>query len=143
MGGGKWCDLATYSILSLSSSPGAYLKGYCNGVHVYVCVCVCVCVCVTSDFLDFLQDFLVFFFLVRQPPSLCVCVCVCVSVPHKRFLGNYCEVNIIKLGTTTASDMVMYHVLIILTLAFIQGHTDLNHENNKCLKQCYLSRVMD
>ena len=24
-------------------------------------------------------------------------------------------------------------MLIILTLNFIQGHTDLNHENNKCL----------
>ena len=27
----------------------------------------------------------------------------------------------------------MYHMLIILTLTFIQGHTDLNHENDKCL----------
>ena len=40
---------------------------------------------------------------------------------------------IIKLGTVTASDMRMHHMLIILTLTFIQGHTDLNHENNKCL----------
>ena len=32
----------------------------------------------------------------------------------------------------TASDMRMHHVLIILTLTFIQGYTDLNHENNKC-----------
>ena len=29
--------------------------------------------------------------------------------------------------------MVMHHMLIILTLTFIQGHTDLNHEKNKCL----------
>ena len=29
--------------------------------------------------------------------------------------------------------MGMHHVLIILTLSFTQGHTDLNHENNKCL----------
>ena len=27
----------------------------------------------------------------------------------------------------------MHHVLIILALTFIPGHTDLNHENNKCL----------
>ena len=27
--------------------------------------------------------------------------------------------------------MLMHHMLIILTLTFIQGHTDLNHE--KCL----------
>ena len=39
------------------------------------------------------------------------------------------EVIIIKLGTATASDMAMHHVLIIMTLtSFIQGHTDLNHE---------------
>ena len=30
-----------------------------------------------------------------------------------------------------ASDMRMHHMLIILTLTFIQGHTDQNHENNK------------
>ena len=29
--------------------------------------------------------------------------------------------------------MRMHHMLIILTLAFIQCHTALNHENNKCL----------
>ena len=28
--------------------------------------------------------------------------------------------------------MMMHHVLIILTLTFMQGHTNLNHENNKC-----------
>ena len=27
----------------------------------------------------------------------------------------------------------MHHVLNILAMTFIQGHTDLNHENNKCL----------
>ena len=29
--------------------------------------------------------------------------------------------------------MLMHHMLIILTLTFIQGRTDLNHENNKWL----------
>ena len=52
-----------------------------------------------------------------------MCVSVSVSVPHKRFLGNY--VIIIKLGTVTASGMRMHHMLIMLTLTFIQGHTDL------------------
>ena len=42
------------------------------------------------------------------------------------------EVIIIKLGMVTAPDMRMHHVLMILTMTFIQGHTDLNHENNKC-----------
>ena len=27
----------------------------------------------------------------------------------------------------------MHHVLMILTLAFIQGRTDVNHKNSKCL----------
>ena len=27
----------------------------------------------------------------------------------------------------------MHHVLIVLTVTFIQGHTDRNHENNTCL----------
>ena len=39
----------------------------------------------------------------------------------------------VKLGTVTASDMRMHHVLMILALIFIQVHTYLNHENNKCL----------
>ena len=29
--------------------------------------------------------------------------------------------------------MIIHHVLTILTLTFIQGHTDLDLENNKCL----------
>ena len=57
-----------------------------------------------------------------------LCLCVYVAVPYKRFLGNYDK--IIKLGTVTASDMRMHLMLIILTLTFIQGHTELNHENS-------------
>ena len=37
-----------------------------------------------------------------------------------------------KVNTVTASVMGMHHVLIILTLTFIQGHADLNYENKKC-----------
>ena len=43
------------------------------------------------------------------------------------------EIMIVKFSTMTTPDMRMHHVRIIITLAFIQGHTDLNHENNKCL----------
>ena len=64
----------------------------------------------------------------RRGQWVCVCVSVCAWVPHKRFLGNCWLVIIIKLGPVTAADMVMHHVLIILTLTFIQGHTALNHE---------------
>ena len=65
---------------------------------------------------------------------LCVCVCVCLSVfvSLASDSSETVEVIIIKFGTVTASDMTMHHVLIILPLAFIQGLTDLNHENNKC-----------
>ena len=64
---------------------------------------------------------------------VCVRVCVCVCVPRKRFLGNYIyiEVIITKLSTVTASCVRMHHVLIILTLTFIQIHTEHNHENSK------------
>ena len=51
-----------------------------------------------------------------------MCVCVLASDSSETII----EVIIIKLR------MVMHHVLIILTVTFIQGHTDLNRENNKC-----------
>ena len=42
----------------------------------------------------------------------------------------------ILIGTTTCTqykqNTKMHHVLITLTLTFIQGHTDLNRENNNC-----------
>ena len=51
------------------------------------------------------------------------------------FLGSVCpsQVITVQLGMVTALDTGVHHVLIILTLAFIQGHTYLNHDNNKCL----------
>ena len=57
---------------------------------------------------------------------------MCVSASLASDSSETVEVMIIKLGMLIASDMRMHHVLIILTLIFIQGHTDLNHENNKC-----------
>ena len=59
-----------------------------------------------------------------------VYVCVCVSLASDS--SKTIEV-IIKLGTATGSDMGLHHVLIILTVTFIQGHTDFNLENKKCL----------
>ena len=56
-------------------------------------------------------------------------LCVCVSLASD-FLETD-EVIIIKLGTVSASDMLMHHVLIILTMTLIQGHTDLNHYKYK------------
>ena len=57
-----------------------------------------------------------------------VCLCVCLAGDSSETV----QVNIVKLklDTVTASGMRMHHVLIILTLTFIQGHTDQNHENN-------------
>ena len=63
--------------------------------------------------------------------SVCLSVCVCVSLAIDS--SESTEVIIIRLGTVTASDVLMHHVLIILTLTFIQDHTYLNHENNNCL----------
>ena len=58
-----------------------------------------------------------------------VCVCVCVSLA---FIGHYyCHHHQTWHGDCQA-DMRMYYMLTILTLTFIQGRTDLNHEHNKC-----------
>ena len=45
--------------------------------------------------------------------------------------GPRVSVCICVYGTVTASDMRMHHLFIIMILTFIQGHTNLNHENNK------------
>ena len=60
-------------------------------------------------------------------------MCVCVFLTSDSL--ETIEVIIVKLSTVTASDMRlrMHLVLIVLTLTFIQGHIDLNDENNKCL----------
>ena len=67
--------------------------------------------------------------------SVCLSVCVCVCVRVSLSLGSDSSETveaIIKLGTVSPSDTRMHHMLIMLTLTFIQGHTDVNHENNKC-----------
>ena len=66
--------------------------------------------------------------------AVCVCVvcgvwCVCVCVSLTNDSSETIKVIIIKFGKVTASDMKMHHVLIILTVTFIQGHTD----DAKCL----------
>ena len=66
---------------------------------------------------------------VRACVRACVYVCVCVSLVGDS--SETVEVSIVLLGTVTASDMRMHHVLSMLT--FIQGHTYLNHEKNECL----------
>ena len=70
--------------------------------------------------------------LYLDDPSMSVCVRVCVCVRRKWFLGNcwshHCPTwHSDCLGHDNASGV------IILTLTFIQGHTDLNRENNECL----------
>ena len=69
-------------------------------------------------------DFATLQILTQTALSLCVCVCVSLASDSSETI----EVIIIKLGMVTASDMKMHHMI----LTFIQGHTDLNHENNKC-----------
>ena len=72
------------------------------------CVCACVRACVRA----------------------CLCVSVCLSLASDS--SEAITVIIIKLGKMMASDKLKHHMLIILTWTFTQGHTDLNHENNKC-----------
>ena len=57
---------------------------------------------------------------------------MCVRVSLASDSSETIEVIVVKLGTVTASDVRMHHVLTILALTFIQGHTDLMHENSKC-----------
>ena len=61
------------------------------------------------------------------------CICACVTVCAFMHVCFVCVC--VCLGMVTASDMRMHHVLIILTMTVIQGHTDLNHENNNRLFQ--------
>ena len=56
--------------------------------------------------------------------SLCVCESLTGDAPE--------TIEVIIIGMVRTSDMVMHHVLIILSLTFIQGHTILNDDNNKC-----------
>ena len=77
----------------------------------------------------FLLLFLLWKSLRQNVVYMCMCHCVCV---HACVL---CMCVCVCLGMVTASDMRMHHVLIILTMTVIQGHTDLNHENNNWLFQ--------
>ena len=52
-------------------------------------------------------------------------VCVCVCVPLATDSSETINVIVIKRGTVTATDMRMHHMLITLTLTFIQDNTDL------------------
>ena len=57
---------------------------------------------------------------------------MCVSFASDSSDAIKFKVIIIKLRMMTASDMRLHRMFIILTLSFIQGHTDLNRENNEC-----------
>ena len=71
---------------------------------------------------------------------VCVCVYVCVCVRARvhaclsvaSHISDTSEAIAVTFDTVAASVMRLHRVLIILTLTFIQGHTDSNHENNKC-----------
>ena len=67
-------------------------------------MCVCVCACVRACVL------------------VCVCVCVCVyahmrvCVPFASYSSETVEVIIVKLGTVTASNTRMHHVVNYIDL---------------------------
>ena len=58
-----------------------------------------------------------------------VCLSVCAS---PAIISETSEAMAVKFDTVTASVTVMHQVVIILTLTYLQGHTYLNDENNKC-----------
>ena len=91
------------------------LESACACVRARVCVCMCVCVCVCTCVRA----------SVRASVRACVHACVCVRVCLASDSSETIKVIIIKLGTVTASELEMHRVLIILTVAFIQGHIDL------------------
>ena len=63
---------------------------------------------------------------------VCVSLSVCLYLYVASHILETSEAMAIKFETATASVARIQHVLIILTLTFIQGHTDLDHEINKC-----------
>ena len=60
-----------------------------------------------------------------------VCLSVCLSLTSAS--SETVEVIIVPIDKVIASDMGIHHVLIIMTLTSIQGHTNLNHEINTSL----------
>ena len=64
--------------------------------------------------------------------SVRVFVCVCGWVPLASDSSETIEVMITKRDTETASDIRLHGVFIILTTAFIQGHTSPNYGNDTC-----------
>ena len=57
-----------------------------------------------------------------------VCLCVCLSVASH--ISETSETIALIFDTVIATVMIMHRVFMAFT--FTQGHTDLNHENNKC-----------
>ena len=72
-------------------------------------------------------------FTVELSLGACVHACVRVCLSVASHISQTSQAIAITFDTVTASATKMHHVLIILTLIFIQGHTDLNHEHSNCL----------
>ena len=81
-------------------------------LSVYVCLSVSVSVCLPVCL-----------------SGVWVCACPLQAIPRKLLKSSSSNLTCM----VTVSDIRMHRVLIILTLTFIQGHTDQNHENNTCL----------
>ena len=61
-----------------------------------------------------------------------MCVSVSVRPSVASHISKTSEAIAIKFDTVTASITTMYHMQTTLTLTFVESHTDLTHENNKC-----------
>ena len=75
------------------------------------------------------HDFELVYLKIDEAKGLSVCLCACPSqaIPRKLLFMSSSSI----FGTVAATDMRMHHVLILLTLTFIQGHMYPN-KNNKC-----------
>ena len=87
-----------------------------DAVEVYSFCCCCCSCC-------FLKSFMTLKKLKIDEAKVCACVRACVS---SQTVDR-------QTWSVTAAYMGMHHVFFILTMTFIQGHADLNHDNNKCL----------
>ena len=108
----------------------------CVCVCVCVCACVCVCQCVSACVCVCLSVSVCV--SVCQCVSACVCVCVsvcqcvCACVPPKGLLGNWWSHHRQSCWHGDCFRRENVSRVNYIDLAFIQGHSYLNHETNKC-----------
>ena len=107
-----------------------YIARFAPTIYIFFSVCVpFVSWCCENSTIQYLFIIIIIVIIIINIIIIKLCVYNYVSLTSDS--SEPAEDIIVRLGTVTVSDMGMHHMLIILTLTFIQGHTDLNHENIK------------